>query len=115
MRIIRVNDALHWTGEVVGERLGSCMGLIIHWNRSLLRVLATTPNLSNAHGSHNSPTLTMTPEFDVQERFNTSELNERALHSSQASNSIDENSPFSQCTPFSIRDISHVEGFVHVR
>ena len=118
VRIIRVDDALHWIGEVVGERLGSCMGLIIRWNRSLLRVLATTPNFSNAHGedeSHNSPTRTMVPEFDVPRRLNTPELNERSLQSSQASNPVNNSSPFSQCTPSNIRDLPHVEGFAHVR
>ena len=31
VRITRVDDTLHWTGEVVGERLGMCIGLIIQW------------------------------------------------------------------------------------
>ena len=66
----------------MGERLGSCMDLIIRWNRSLLRDLATTPTFPNAHGedrSHISPTRTMAPRFDVQGRSNTPELNEGSL------------------------------------
>ena len=118
VHIIWVDNALHWTGEVVGERLGSCMDLIIRWNRSLLRNLATTPNFPNAHGedrSHVSPTRTMAPRLEVQGRSNTAKLNERSLWNSQASNPVDESLPFSQCTRSNIRDFPHVEGFAHVR
>src|SRR5579875_2006317 len=54
VRIIQVDDASHWTGEVVGERLGACMGLIIRWNRSLLRIVGRTPNISNSQGQKDS-------------------------------------------------------------
>jgi hypothetical protein len=118
VRITRIDDALHWTGEVIGERLGLCMGLIIRWNRSSIRVVAIEPNIPSALGedrSQSSPTRMMAPEFDFHERFNTPSSTERSRRSSQASNPVDENSPFFQCTPSNIRDLPHVEGLTHVR
>ena len=50
VRITRVDDALHWTGEVMGERLGMCVGLIIRWQLSSTRVVAVEPTSTNAHG-----------------------------------------------------------------
>ena len=32
VHIIRVDDMSHWTGEVVGEKLGLCMDMTIRWN-----------------------------------------------------------------------------------
>lgn len=48
VHITQIDDALHWTGEVVGERIGLCIGLIICWNRSLVRVVAIKSNIPNA-------------------------------------------------------------------
>jgi hypothetical protein len=39
IRIVEVRDGSVWTGEIVGERLGQCVGLVIRWKRSLLRNL----------------------------------------------------------------------------
>ena len=118
VHITRVDDASHWTGEVIGERLGLCMDLIIRWNRSFLRVVAIEPNILNALGedvSQTSPTQTMAPVFDFHERFNTSPSTERSRRSSLASNPVDENLPFSQGTPSNIRDLPHVDGLAYVR
>ena len=81
VRIIRVDDASHWTGEVVGERLGLCMGLVIRWNRSSLRVVPIVPNILNASSegaSQTSFTQTMAPEFDFHEPFNAPASTERS-------------------------------------
>lgn len=118
VRITRVDDALHWTGEVVGERLGLCMGLIIRWNRSSVRFVTIEPNIPSAlseDGSQTSPTRMLAPEFDFHQRFNTPTSTESFQRSTQASNPIDENSPFSQGTPSNIRDLPHVEGLTYVR
>ena len=32
VRITWIHDASHWTGVMVGECLGLCMDLVIHWN-----------------------------------------------------------------------------------
>jgi hypothetical protein len=37
--VVEVRDGSVWTGEIVEERLGQCVGLIIRWKRSLLRNL----------------------------------------------------------------------------
>ena len=31
VRVMLLEDNMHWTGELVGERLGQCKGLIIRW------------------------------------------------------------------------------------
>ena len=98
VRITRVDDTLHWTGEVVGERLGMCIGLIIRWQQSLMRVVAVEPTSTNAHGdvgSQSSPAPMMAPQFDFHEECNNPGLHERSRYTSQASNRIEENSPFS--------------------
>ena len=48
--ITQVHDISHWTGEVVGEKLGLCMGLTIHWNRSHIRYVAANDTIPNAEG-----------------------------------------------------------------
>ena len=118
VHITRVDDASHWIREIVGERLGFCMDLIIRWNHYFLRVVAIEPNFLNASGedaSQTSPTQTMAPVFDFHERFNTSPSTERSQRSSLASNPVDENLPFSQGTPSNIRDLLHVEKLAYVR
>ena len=118
VRITRVDDTLHWTGEVVGERLGMCIGLIIRWQQSLMRVVAVEPTSTNAHGdvgSQSSPARMMAPQFDFHEEFHTPGSHERSRYTSQASNCIEENSPFSQSTTSNIRDLPHVDGLAYVR
>ena len=36
MRVSYVVDEMVWTGKLVGERLGQCLGLFIRWKKSLL-------------------------------------------------------------------------------
>lgn len=118
VRITRVDDALHWIGEIMGERLGMCLGLIIRWQQSLTRLMAVEPTSTNGHadvGSQTTPTRMRTPQFDFHEWFHTQGSQERSWSSSQASNPAQENSPFSQATPSNIRDLPHVDGLAYVR
>lgn len=39
VRVISVVDGTFWTGETYNEHLGSCMGLVIRWKKSLLRTV----------------------------------------------------------------------------
>jgi hypothetical protein len=39
VRVVEVRDGSVWTGKIVGERLGQCVGLVIRWKGSLLRNL----------------------------------------------------------------------------
>jgi hypothetical protein len=43
IRVVEVSDGSMWTGEIVGERLGQCVGLVIWWKRALLRNLEGRP------------------------------------------------------------------------
>lgn len=119
VRITRVDDALHWTGEIVGERLGMCVGLIIRWHKSYLRAIAMEPTIQNGedvlNGSQTPPVRRLAQEFDFHDNFNTPGSTDRSRRSSIASNPVDENSPFSQSTPSNIRDLPHVDGLIHVR
>ena len=118
VRITRVDDTLHWTGEVVGERLGMCIGLIIRWQKSSMRIVAVEPTSTNVHGnvgSQSSPAQMMAPQFDFHEWFHTPGLHERSRYTSQASNRIEENSPFSQSTTSNIRDLPYLDGLAYVR
>ena len=46
--ITRVDDISHWTGEVVGEKLGLCIRLIIRWNWSQIRYVDANATIPNA-------------------------------------------------------------------
>jgi hypothetical protein len=43
IRVMQVSDGFVWTGEIVGERLGQCIGFVIRWKRTLLRILEGRP------------------------------------------------------------------------
>ena len=65
--ITQVDDILHWTGEVVGEKLGLCMGLTIRWNRSQIRYVDVNAPIPNAEGefwTQTPPTKRVVPEFE---------------------------------------------------
>jgi hypothetical protein len=33
-QVVQVLDKSVWTGEIVGERLGQCVGFVIRWRRA---------------------------------------------------------------------------------
>lgn len=118
VRVTHVDDELHWTGDVVGERLGLSRGLTIRWDRSLVRVVALDSNIPNAQSEegYQMPHVPMmTPIFDFHEDFHTPGSNETSRRSSQASNPVHESSPFSQPPSNNIRDLPHVDGLAFVR
>ena len=118
VRITEARDESQWTGEVVGEVLGLCVGLIIRWNRSLARVVHNSSNTlkSQCEVGLRTPTLqTRATIFDFHNQFNSPGSNERAQRSSHASNPLDENLSFSQPISNNIRDLPHAEGFTYVR
>jgi hypothetical protein len=43
IRVVEVSNGSMWTGEIVEERLGQCIGLVIRWKRALLRNLEGRP------------------------------------------------------------------------
>jgi hypothetical protein len=69
IRVVEVRDGSVWTGEIMGERLGQCVGLIIRWKRTLLRNLEERPfsigELSEGQ-FFSFPALVM-PEFEFDE------------------------------------------------
>jgi hypothetical protein len=34
VRVVEISDGFVWTGEIVEERLGQCVGLVIRWKRA---------------------------------------------------------------------------------
>jgi hypothetical protein len=34
VQVVRVLEESMWTGEIVGERLGQCVGFVIRWRRA---------------------------------------------------------------------------------
>jgi hypothetical protein len=81
VRITEVRDESHWTGEVVGEVLGLCVGLIIRWNRLLARVVHNSSITSHTQCEVESrmPTLqTRATIFDFHDQFNSPGSNDRA-------------------------------------
>ena len=57
VHITQVDDMSHWTREVVGEKLGLCMDMTIHWNRCLVRDVPANPILPTAQGILNEVAL----------------------------------------------------------
>jgi hypothetical protein len=39
VQVVEVSDGSVWTGKIVGERLGQCIGLVIRWKRALLQIV----------------------------------------------------------------------------
>jgi hypothetical protein len=37
VQVVRVLEQFVWTGEIVGERLGQCVGFVIRWRRADVR------------------------------------------------------------------------------
>ena len=37
VRVVEVSDGIVWTGKIVGEWLGQCIGLVIRWKKALLQ------------------------------------------------------------------------------
>jgi hypothetical protein len=37
--VVEISDGSVWIGEIVGERLGQCIGLVIRWKRALLQIV----------------------------------------------------------------------------
>jgi hypothetical protein len=69
IRVVEVRDGSVWTGEIVGERLGQCVGLVIQWKRSLLRNLEgrrVSLGESSEGQNFSFPTLVV-PEYDFDE------------------------------------------------
>jgi hypothetical protein len=69
VRIVEVRDGSVWTGKIVGERLGQCVGLVIRWKRSLLRNLEgsrVSLRESNEGQFFSFPALVV-PEYDFDE------------------------------------------------
>jgi hypothetical protein len=69
VKIVEVRDGSVWTGEIVEEQLGQCVGLVIRWKRSLLINLEEKwVSLGESSEGHNFsfPALAV-PEYDFDE------------------------------------------------
>jgi hypothetical protein len=73
VRVMEVRDGSVQIGEIVGERLGQCIGLVIWWKRSLLRNLEgrrVSLGESNEGQNFSFPTLVVPKyDFDEEETF----------------------------------------------
>jgi hypothetical protein len=116
VRVIEVSDASYWTGEVIGERLGMCLGLTIRWQQNLVRIMTTPPHQTPDLG--NNPTImfsstnsTPTSKFDFEEpNFDNPSMGTR-----QGSNTPEPFFPISHTTETHIRDLPHVDGLSNLQ
>jgi hypothetical protein len=54
VQVVQVLDESVWTGEIVGERLGQCVGFVIYWRRANVRsVLGGTSNVAKSGAGQN--------------------------------------------------------------
>ena len=66
--ILEVIDGSVWTKEILGERLGQCVGLVIWWKRALVRNVGSHNSHGESSEGHNFsfPTFLM-PNFEFVE------------------------------------------------
>lgn len=81
VRVLHVLDGSIWTGELVGERLSQCVGLLIRWKKSRVRTTregrSTTSELGG--GQSFSFSHVETSEFEFDESNNNRTLSENSL------------------------------------
>jgi hypothetical protein len=68
VQVVEVSDGSVWTGKIVGERLGQCIGLVIRWKRALLRTVEgrwVSVGESNEGQNFSFPALVV-PEFEFE-------------------------------------------------
>jgi hypothetical protein len=69
VQVVEVSNGSVWIGEIMGERLGQCAGLVIRWKRTLLQIVEgrrVSIGESSEGQNFSFPTLIM-PEFEFEE------------------------------------------------
>jgi hypothetical protein len=103
VQVVQVLDESMWTGEIVGERLGQCVGFVIRWKRADVQsVLGGTSSVAESGAGQNfsfpSP---IGSDFEFEDEDTSNGDSSDPFHREEGTSAIRSMSPMteaSQCT-----------------
>lgn len=112
VKVVHVVDGTAWTGELVGEQLQQCLGLVIRWERAHIRaaepVIATS--VESGEGQNFSFQTVVAPQYEFHEEDISLNPSDDSPNTPLQSSSRDGVSPATQESQCSLDNMTCIEG-----